>query len=207
MSAILALARTPLAAPAVFDFYQRMVGAPKMLERFVAEVIKPQPGDRLLDIGCGTGAVVPYLPADIHLVGVDVSEAYIRAAMARYGNVGEFRVADASDQSLDLGSRFDIAYASGVLHHIPDAPARRVVEGALSRLKPGGRFVAIDPTLVPGQGWVSRSLVKADRGRFVRSPEQLARLMSGLGPSLTVVSNLLNIPYAQVVTVIEKGAS
>jgi SAM-dependent methyltransferase len=204
MSALLDLARKPLAAPAVFDLYQRLVGAPNMLRRFADDWIKPRAGDRLLDIGCGTGAMVPYLPRGIALVGVDISEAYIGAATARYGAIGEFRVADASDQSLDLGAPFDIAFASGVLHHIPDAPARRVIEGALSRLKPGGRFVALDPTLVPGQGWLSRTLVQGDRGQFVRTPAQLAALADGLEPAFTVVTDMLRVPYAQVVTTIRK---
>jgi SAM-dependent methyltransferase len=204
MSAILNLAKKTLGAPAVFDFYQWLVGAPGMLDHFVGEWIRPSPGDRLLDIGCGTGAVVPYLPRGIELVGVDISEPYIRAAAARYGEIGEFRVADASDQSLDLGLPFDIAYAAGVLHHIPDEPARRVIEGAVSRLKPGGRFVSIDPTRVPQQGWISRRIVEADRGQHVRSPEQLEMLMEGHEPSLRIVTDKLNIPYAQVIATIVK---
>jgi SAM-dependent methyltransferase len=204
MNAVLDVAKKTLAVPAVFDLYQRLIGAPGMLDRFVTEWVRPCRGNRLLDIGCGTGAVVPYLPHGIELVGVDISEAYIRAASARYGDIGEFRVADASDQSLDLGAPFDIAYASGVLHHIPDAPARRAIDGAMARLKPGGRFVSIDPTLVPGQGWISRSIVKGDRGEHVRSPERLAALMEDYKPSLQIVTDMLNIPYAQIVATIVK---
>lgn len=204
MTSIMEIAKKPLAAPAVFDLYQRMVGAPRMLERFVAEWLRPESGDRLLDIGCGTGAMVPYLPDDVELLGIDISEPYIAAAKARYGGKGTFRVADASDQSLDLGEPYDIAFASGVLHHVPSVPARSLIEGALARLKPGGRFVAIDPTLVEGQGWFSRTVVKSDRGDFIRSPAEMASLMDGLDPTFEVVTDMLNIPYAQVVTTIRR---
>jgi SAM-dependent methyltransferase len=203
MSSLLDVARASLSAPAVYDLYQRLVGAPAMIDRFVSDYIRPSSGQRLLDVGCGTGAVVPHIPEEVELVGIDISERYIRAAAERHGERGSFRCADASELSIELGDAFDTAFATGVLHHMPDAPARRLVEGALARLKSGGRFVAIDPTLVKGQGWVSRTIVKSDRGEFIRSPEEMADLLAGLGARFEVVSDMLNIPFAQVITTIE----
>lgn len=205
MNALADLARRPLALPAVYDLYQRLVGAPDMQRRFVRDHIRARAGQRLLDIGCGTGAVVPFLPEDIELVGVDISPAYIAAARKEHGERGTFIVADASDTSIELGMPFDAAYASGVLHHIPDAPARRLVEGALARVRPGGHFVALDPTLTPGQGLLSRIIVSSDRGKHVRSPDQMARLLDGLGARIEVVTDMLNIPFAQTITTIVKS--
>lgn len=198
---MIALARQVLAIPALFDAYQSAVGANNAKAVFVNEWIRPKSGDRLLDIGCGTGAIISLLPADTHTTGVDISAAYIAAAQARHGNSARFILGDASDPSVDLGENYDVAYAFGVLHHIPDTLARSLISGAMKRLRPGGRFVTIDPTLVQGQGAVSRYIVRSDRGQHVRSPEQIKTLFGAIDPTLTVRTDLLRIPFAKVVAV------
>jgi len=198
------MARDTLAVPQLFDLYQKMVGAPGCLDRFATEHVRPRAGERLLDIGCGTGAMVRHLPDTIELVGIDVSEAYIRAAQQRYGDRATFRVADAADRTLDLGAPFDTAFAAGVLHHIDDAAAVRLVAGALDRLRPGGRFLSFDPTLVEGQGRVSSFIVRADRGQHVRTPQRLAELLAQFSPRMEVVHDMMRIPFAQVIMTIDK---
>jgi len=202
---MIALARRVLAVPALFDAYQAAVGANNAKAVFVNEWLRPMPGDRLLDIGCGTGAIIPLLPAGTHTTGVDISAAYIAAAKARHGKSARFILGDASDPSVDLGENYDVAYAFGVLHHIPDALASSLISGAMKRLRPGGRFVSIDPTLVEGQGSVSRYIVKSDRGQHVRSPDQIRAVFGAINPMLTVRTDLLRIPFAKVVAVAIKG--
>ena len=194
--------RRLLAAPALFDFYQAAVGANRAKQLFVSEWLRPGAGDRILDIGCGTGAVVPFLPEDVQITGVDISSAYIAAAKTRLASRATFLVGDAADLDLDLGGDFDVAYAFGVLHHLPDALATNLIEGAIRRLRPGGRFVSIDPTIAPGQGWASRWIVKSDRGRHVRSPEKITELFEPHKPRIEVRTDLLRIPFANVIAVL-----
>lgn len=203
---MIALARQVLAVPALFDAYQAGVGANRAKRLFVDQWLRPLAGERLLDIGCGTGAVIPFLPEGVETVGVDISSAYIAASQARHGDKARFLVADASDPSLDLGGEFDAAYAFGVLHHLPDEIAARLVAGAMRRLRPGGRFVTIDPTLIDGQGAVSRFIVKSDRGRHVRTPTEMARIFEGHDTRLDIRTDLLRIPFANVIAVAVKPA-
>lgn len=196
---MIAMVREILAVPVLFDTYQFLVGANKAKRLFVDEWLRPKPGQRLLDIGCGTGAVIPFLPDDIDLVGVDISAVYIRSAKARHGHRAALFVGDAADPSLELGGDFDVAYAFGVLHHLPDALACSLIAGAIRRLRPGGRLVTIDPTLFPGQGRISHVLVSKDRGRYVRTPEDIAALFGTLRPTMEVRQDLLNIPFAQAI--------
>lgn len=187
-----------LQAPAIFDLYQGLVGENAAKRDFVRNRVRPFSGMRALDIGCGTGGIVSFLPDDCQVVGIDISEAYINVARLRFGSRAKFILGDASDPAINLGEQFDVAYAYGVFHHIPDDALTSLLEGVTARLKPGGRIVAADPTLTPGQSAVSTFIVRHDRGRFVRSPEELSKLLAAYAPTFEVRHDTLRIPFARI---------
>jgi SAM-dependent methyltransferase len=93
-------------------------------------------GERVLDLGCGDGALTEGLVAQgATVVGVDVSDNLLAAALARGLDV---RKADA--RALPFHEEFDAVFSNAVLHWVrePDVAARSIYEA----LKPGGRFVA-----------------------------------------------------------------
>ncbi|MGH7873788.1 MAG: class I SAM-dependent methyltransferase [Candidatus Binatia bacterium] len=110
--------------------------------RFVADLgapllklLAPQPGERILDLGCGDGALTEKLrAAGCAVVGVDASLAQLRAARRR-----GLDVAVADGQCLGLQQRFDAVFSNAALHWMKRA--EQVVAGVASCLKPGGRFV------------------------------------------------------------------
>jgi cyclopropane fatty-acyl-phospholipid synthase-like methyltransferase len=78
-------AKKALSFPIVFDTYQSMVGSPGAHRRIISKMVRPQTDERILDIGCGVGAIVPFLPEDIDYVGIDLSAPYIAKAQKDYG--------------------------------------------------------------------------------------------------------------------------
>ena len=54
--------RSVLSIPFVYRLFGQLIGGASWRRRFVNEYIRPQQGDRILDIGCGPGVLVPYLP-------------------------------------------------------------------------------------------------------------------------------------------------
>lgn len=101
-------------------------------------LLQPQPGELILDLGCGTGHLTHAIAASgARVIGIDSSASMIQTAQSTYPEL-EFHVADARDFS--FASPFDAIFSNATLHWIPEAD--QVVQCIVASLKPGGRFVA-----------------------------------------------------------------
>ena len=111
--------------------------------RFVADLgapvlayLAPQPGEKILDLGCGDGTLTEKLvAAGADVVGVDASAAMVEAARAKGLNA---EVMDGG--ALTFDGVFDAVFSNAALHWMLDPEA--VIAGVRRALKPGGRFVA-----------------------------------------------------------------
>lgn len=95
-----------------------------------------QPGERILDLGCGDGSLtVQIAERGASVVGVDSSASMIAAARARGLDA---RLADI--RALAFNDEFDAVFSNAALHWVRDADA--AVAGVYRALRAGGRFVA-----------------------------------------------------------------
>lgn len=159
--------RAILSSPVVYSSFQSLMGAHKGRQRFVADFVRPFPGMKILDIGCGPADILGYLPAvDYH--GFDISESYIAQARARFGQRGSFHCKQLRPADLAALPLFDVVLGIGLLHHLDDAVADGLLWLARRALKADGRFLTVDPCLDAGQNRIARFLVRSDRGQNVR---------------------------------------
>ena len=102
----------------------------------VMELLAPQPGERILDLGCGDGALTKRL-ADLgcEVVAVDSSAPQIEAAR-KLGLDAHVMSAEA----LPFQEEFDAVFSNAALHWIKRADP--MIAAVYRSLKPGGRFVA-----------------------------------------------------------------
>jgi len=102
------------------------------------DVLAPREGERILDVGCGTGQLTAEIASrGAQVVGLDSSTNMLGQARQNYPGQ-EFVLADAT--SFRFPEPFDAVFSNAALHWVKDAEA--AVESAALALRPGGRFVA-----------------------------------------------------------------
>lgn len=102
------------------------------------ELLDPKPGERILDLGCGTGHLTERLTkSGASVTGLDVSPDMIGQARQNFPGI-PFVLADATKLAFD--AEFDAIFSNAALHWMTDAAS--VASGMARALKPGGRLVA-----------------------------------------------------------------
>jgi trans-aconitate methyltransferase len=148
----------------------------------VVEMLAPRPCERILDLGCGDGALTARLVEHgCIVVGVDSSEDMVAAARARGIDA---RLLDGHELPFD--GEFDAVFSNAALHWMK-APSR-VVAGVWRALRPFGRFVgemggcgnvaAIEQALVAA---ARRRGLEVESPWYFPRPQEYRRLLSACG--------------------------
>jgi SAM-dependent methyltransferase len=195
-----------LKVPCLYNVFQAVVGGNALGRRIIQSHVRAKPGDKVIDIGCGSARVLQSLP-DVEYLGLDIHPDYIAFARRTYGGKGTFVVGDT--RSLRGDSRFkdaDIVIAISVLHHLDDEEAADCIRFAYDALKRGGRLVCYDACWIPNQGVVSRYIMSHDRGRNIRTEQQCRQLAAKLFSNVHtwIDTKPLRIPYVTIVLECEK---
>jgi SAM-dependent methyltransferase len=150
------------------------------------EAYPPQPGDRVLDIGCGFGdttqALASLIGPDGEAVGVDVSKPFVEASIAEAREAGvtnvSFRAGDV--QVMDLGGPFDYAFSRmGIMFFANPVAAMRNVLGSLA---PGGRLVGVVWRRKLDNPWLNRAEAVVERYLDEPEPGETDEPTCGPGP-------------------------
>ncbi|WP_330926100.1 class I SAM-dependent methyltransferase [Candidatus Sororendozoicomonas aggregata] len=101
----------------------------------VVKLLNPQHNERILDLGCGDGALTKEIKkagAVVH--GVDSSPDMIEAAKTR-----GLSASVVNGEKLNFSNEFDAVFSNAALHWMTKSDT--VIQGVFNALKPGGRFV------------------------------------------------------------------
>ena len=168
---------------------------PAQYDRFAAErrrpfddlvaLVEPVPGGRVVDLGCGTGALTAELHAALraaHTLGIDSSEAML--ARARPAPGLRFELGDLATWQPDIP--VDVVFANASLQWVPDHPT--LLARLAAHLAPGGQLAVQVPAnfdhpthTIAGELGAERGLEPIAAFEAVLAPEEYAELLHDIG--------------------------
>jgi len=192
--------RAILKHPLIYTTYQKLVGGYKARQLFVEDILEVKAGQKILDIGCGPGDILDFLP-EVDYTGIDIDAQYINKAKEKYGERGEFICTTVEQYQLKSHHSYDLVIAAGVLHHVDDTQAKALLQLAKAAKKPQGRFVSMDGCFIPQQSKISKYLIQKDRGKYVRTSDGYKQLAEPIFDNVkaTIEESFFNIPYTLLI--------
>jgi SAM-dependent methyltransferase len=165
------------------------VGRRRILAAVLADLFGTRGDLRILDIGCGTGGMLPLLSVHGRVTGIDPAEAAIRYSRQRYGSTAELLQLD-FPREIPPGGGYDLVTLFDVLEHLDDDG--RALEAASSLLRPGGWLLITVPAL--RSLWSPHDVINQHRRRYLR--RELKERIEGAGFHLERLSyyNSLLLP-------------
>lgn len=150
-------------APLGYDVASRLVFAPcgglAALRAQALEALSLRPGDRVLELGCGTGGITRRLvAAGARVHAIDASPVMLARARRR---APAARFECCALESLTLSQRYECVVFAFVLHEMPAPLRARALESAVAALVPGGLIAVLDHALPmrPGLARAWRALL------------------------------------------------
>ena len=168
-----------LSRPWAYNLFRTIISKKHNQSRLVQKYVRPFPGCRVLDIGCGTASILSYLPDTIgEYTGVDMNPLYIDFARKRWKDRTNCRFfcQKVEDTAILQTGYYDIILAIGILHHLDDHEAVRLFDIAHHALRLNGAMITYDNVYLENQHWFARWFISKDRGKAVRTIEGYKRL-------------------------------
>jgi len=182
-----------------YDSFARLVARESTFKRRLIERLGLRAGQRVLDVGCGTGTLAIMVAEawrDVEIIGVDPDEEMLRRARKKAEAAGvriEFKNGSATELPFSDGS-FDRVTSTLMAHHLPTAAKEQMFAEVCRVLKPAGELHLVD--IGPARSAVARSLQRVLR------PHVLDDNLSGKLPSMMSAAGLVDVAEEDRVVVV-----
>ena len=162
------------------------LGREPAFRKTTLELGEVRPGQKLLDVGCGTGTLAILAKAkagpDGEVHGIDASPEMIEVACRKADKAGadvRFQVGLFEDIPFP-DDQFDLALSSLMLHHLPDELKREGFAEIYRVLKPGGRLLTVDFG-APSNSLISHLMLLFGHSRTQSNVQELMTMMEDAG--------------------------
>lgn len=198
-----------LKSPALYQAYQRAGGFFGARVKAIADYLTIRPGQRVIDIGCGPGHILPHLPHGIDYIGFDIDQSYIDYAQSTFGERGKFLCRFFDDEAAKELFPADVVMMNGVLHHISDADLSVTLTSVRNVLKDNGVLFTLDGCYTEKQSRIAKWLLDNDRGEFVRDKQGYAGVLGATFEQvdLAIRDDYSWVPYTFAIGLSQKHKS
>jgi ubiquinone/menaquinone biosynthesis C-methylase UbiE len=134
----------------VYDFVLRFIMREQVFKQLLVKQINPQPGDKILDLGCGTGTLTLMIhkqQPDADLTGLDGDEQVLKIARQKSHQAGFTKIHWENGMAFNLPYQeesFEIVASCLVIHHLVLPEKRKTFQEVFRILKPEGSFNIAD---------------------------------------------------------------
>lgn len=148
----------------IYDFFVKTFcffinggfGGERRWRELIVEWIYPQPGEKILDICCGTGTLTVMIAKRLRgigeVVGIELSPAQLRIARKKEKLEGLYFLEGDAQNIPFSDCYFDKGVICGALHEMPQEVRKNVLSEAHRAVKPGGRIVNVEQNK-PDRKW------------------------------------------------------
>lgn len=167
--------------------------------KFVYQTIfKTNPNSVVLDCGCGPAQYRKIIKCKKY-IGIDFNLKHIQTAKKNYPD-DEFYFGDLSNFNFKEIGNFSDILLFGLLHHLNDENAKKLIDKLIEQLESNGKIVAIDPLYVEKNSLfdaVANFIASKDQGNFVRTENEYIDIVNHkmASTNTTIYSNLLRVPF------------
>ena len=163
-----------------FNMYQKLIGGSAYLHNYAKSFINPYIQDNtelnMLDLGCGTGNLLPFLKKNINYTGVDYSQDYINYAKKKFPS-RKFICSSVTDE-LNLDTHYDFIVCEAVITNLDDEKSAQTFENIKKYAKPDCHIIISDTNFGKNSTKFENFLYTHERGKYLRTKEQLTALIS-----------------------------
>lgn len=190
-----------------YQQFQDLIGGTRARAWTIERYVILKQGDSVLDLGCGPGDLLRFLdlPANASYLGIDLSDKYLAKAWELQTPNIQFMRGDCTRfRHVAGGRKFDWVLCMGILHHLNNDECDSLFEDAKSVLAESGSVVCLEPTLHDKQSRLTRTVMRCDRGRYVRYWRDWENLFRSHfdNVSMNWLTGAFRIPYEKTVSVL-----
>lgn len=134
----------------IYDFVMQFIMREQVFKQLLVNQVNPQHGDRILDLGCGTGTLTMMIQRqqpEAGLIGFDGDEKVLEIARQKSQQGGFIKILWEKGLAFNLpypGDSFDLVVSCLVIHHLILSDKRRTFNEVFRILKPEGSFHIAD---------------------------------------------------------------